>query len=220
MKHIFFAILVIGIYATAPKNSLGAPSCTVLGNPTDIQTYGSNYTLYYDDTKNCYGSTNIHDEYVYDGSNGNGATQKSTGWILRGCYKCRNNKKAEVTSTSTPCGNYSFYRCVDCTTGCTNCESDLTGQPYKEGYLRIQNRQCLNCICEVTSTSYSCDKGYYGYPGSSDTGCTRCPQSGNTYGTTSTYGSQSITACYIPSNTDIEDTTGTYHFTQSCYYKN
>lgn len=215
---ILLAILTISIYITAPQNSFG--SCTVLGI-NEIDTYGPNYTLFYKDT-NCYSNSGSHikDEYLYDGSTGTGATQKSTGWILRNCYTCRNNKKSDLISVDAPCGSYRIYGCIDCTSGCTNCESDLMPQPYKEGYVRSQNRQCLNCACQVTSNYYACAPGYYGTSTDGNTGCTRCPASGNTYGTTATYGTQSITYCYIPSNTDITDDTGTYRFTSTCYYKN
>lgn len=64
-----------------------------------------------------------------------------------------------------------------------------------------------------------CQQGYYKATAGA-TSCTRCPSSGGVYGTTDSTGSKAITDCYIPAATSISDTSGTYQFTDDCYYKN
>ena len=88
--------------------------------------------------------------------------------------------------------------------------------------------------CTATTTYSSCNAGYgynsimqsctvcrVGYYSSGGTtACTRCPSSGGVYGTTDSTGSTAITDCFIPADTDMTDTTGTYHFADDCYYTN
>jgi len=71
-----------------------------------------------------------------------------------------------------------------------------------------------------------CARGYYGTNVSvtPPSGCTRCPSYDNTmnkdvYGTTAAAGSTSKTQCYIAPGTLLQDSTGTYTFTQKCDYK-
>lgn len=74
--------------------------------------------------------------------------------------------------------------------------------------------------CKTTaikaSCEYQCKKGYYG----SGQSCTRCPSSGGVYGTTAVAGATAITACYLPSGTAFNDTTGSGTYTDDCYYQN
>ena len=52
-----------------------------------------------------------------------------------------------------------------------------------------------------------------------DVTCPRCPSLGGVYGTTPINQCvNSVTACYIPANTSIRDTVGTYQFTSNCRY--
>ncbi|MBQ8293850.1 MAG: hypothetical protein IJX89_00490 [Alphaproteobacteria bacterium] len=79
------------------------------------------------------------------------------------------------------------------------------------------NTQQIRCNDEliIPACEYQCRAGYYG----DGTTCTRCPSSGGVYGT-SAAGSTAITSCYIPANSSMSDTTGTYTFTSNCYYSN
>lgn len=72
-------------------------------------------------------------------------------------------------------------------------------------------------VASDAKTSCVCDVGYYG---TTTTGCTRCPASGGTYGTTNGKGNTQITNCYFPAGLSIKDSVGTYQYTQDCYYSN
>lgn len=85
-----------------------------------------------------------------------------------------------------------------------------------------------------TAFAYGCNKGYYGrynltaVATASGTTCTRCPSIANSdsqiYGTTANtpneqnFNNIKITECYIPNNTQITDLTGTFIYTQNCFY--
>lgn len=72
-----------------------------------------------------------------------------------------------------------------------------------------------NMVTCHTSDNYICDVNYYGNPNASplDPTCTRCPSGGYTTGT----GATSITKCYVNGGSD---STGTFSYTQACYYNN
>lgn len=75
------------------------------------------------------------------------------------------------------------------------------------------------CTCDNTTVSaYMCAKNYYGNPTSpTDTNaCTRCPANS----ITTDIGATSITSCYLKAGRSFSDTTGTYEYTENCYYKN
>lgn len=79
----------------------------------------------------------------------------------------------------------------------------------------LTNRKC----------EYRCAAGSYGSPTSSTSGCSRCPYIGgggtsfilNIYGN-SEAGSTGITDCYAEADTEYSDSTGTFKFTDDCYY--
>lgn len=101
---------------------------------------------------------------------------------------------------------------------------DGTWTTVSDGYEKKVDKECTNNYelgtCERTeSTSYRCAAGYYGRTVNGTTGCTRCPSSGGVYGT-SAAGSTAITSCYIPSGTTSSDGTGTFEYTEDCYYTN
>lgn len=74
--------------------------------------------------------------------------------------------------------------------------------------------------CNVTKgTKYRCAAGYYGSSTNGTTGCTRCPASGEIYGT-STAGSATVALCYLAPGTSLSDSTGTFEYTENCYYTN
>ncbi|MDE6482091.1 MAG: hypothetical protein K2L25_04715 [Alphaproteobacteria bacterium] len=105
---------------------------------------------------------------------------------------------ANVAYTMSPCCD-SDGKAVGGATGCyvISCKTGMVASDAK-----------TSCVCDV---------GYYG---TTTTGCTRCPASGGTYGLTSGKGSTQITDCYFPAGLLIKDTTGTYQYTQDCYYSN
>lgn len=73
-----------------------------------------------------------------------------------------------------------------------------------------------NYTCTSTSsTQYGCAANYYTTattPSASMT-CSACPSSGK-----SSIGNTAITGCYIPANTTLTDTSGSYKYTSDCYY--
>lgn len=115
----------------------------------------------------------------------------------------------------------------DCDGTCTNCTSTLWTD-YATGYQNKTTATCNTVTCKCTkSTDYRCAAGYYksgvirclgSIDGSAScSGCSRCPPSGGIYGS-SAPGSTAITACYIPTDTSMSDSTGTYTYTSNCYY--
>jgi len=64
-------------------------------------------------------------------------------------------------------------------------------------------------------TSCVCNIGYYG---TTTTGCTRCPPEGGIYGLTAAKGKTKKTDCFFPAGMSIKDTSGTYEYTEDCYY--
>ncbi len=82
---------------------------------------------------------------------------------------------------------------------------------------------------------YTCNQGYYGIPAFTAqsnynyTKCTRCPALDGTTSATQIYGvvpasagngyqNYSVTNCYIPKDTAISDATGTFTYTENCFY--
>lgn len=76
--------------------------------------------------------------------------------------------------------------------------------------------QCYAACTANAKTYTACKPGYYLNSGK----CTRCPSSGETYGTTVDNNTGGITSCYIPSGTSFSDTSGAGTYTGDCYYKN
>lgn len=71
--------------------------------------------------------------------------------------------------------------------------------------------------CVLLGTIYvSCKPGYY----LSSDDCIRCPSSDGIYGTTEDYNTGDITSCYIQSGTGGIDDTGSWVYTENCYYTN
>lgn len=108
---------------------------------------------------------------------------------ITSCDKCSDGYTR--TSKSEQCGssNILAYTCVENTCTCPTCPATITGK-VSTGYIRTQyqncNRRNEGCICEVTSTKYSCESEYY-QSGDIDcqarqststmtcSGCTKCP---------------------------------------------
>lgn len=80
----------------------------------------------------------------------------------------------------------------------------------------VYTKSASGYVCTSTSsTQYGCATNFYTTatsPSASMT-CSACPSSGK-----SAIGNTTITGCYIPANTDLTDTSGTYKYTSNCYY--
>lgn len=123
----------------------------------------------------------------------------------------------------------SRYYCVDAEANQTchicRCNNNQTytawaadsGNRVKRTKYSTQDVDSYTCT-SAESTEYGCAAGYYqsGGSGSAMT-CTRCPSSGGVYGTNAA-GTTDITSCYIPSNTQMNETSGKSVFTSNCYY--
>ena len=79
----------------------------------------------------------------------------------------------------------------------------------------IPNMTHAACTANGT-TYYACKPGYYLASGN----CVRCPSSGGVYGTTPDNNTGGITSCYIPSGNSGSDATGSFTYTENCYYSN
>lgn len=110
---------------------------------------------------------------------------------------CSPNNGANVSYTMSPCCNSDGYA-VGTATGC------YVGA-CKTG--RVPSDDKTSCVCQI---------GFYGTVTSE---CTQCPSSGGIYGMTAEKGKTSINDCFIPAGASIQDTTGTYKYSQNCYYK-
>lgn len=124
--------------------------------------------------------------------------------------------------SDSDCGSTSEYGCINnrCAK-CKSCSGASTGTwtPHSTGY---QKRTVTTCNCNgtlTTHTEYRCDTGYYGTTSNGTSGCTRCPSSGDIYGS-SVASSISITKCYLPSGTGFSNSTGSGTYTDNCYYTN
>ena len=125
-----------------------------------------------------------------------------TGALNPECKKCPDN------ATTNQSGSMTIGECL--------CKAGYYGT------LTDENSICMKCPANSTSTAGSktiddcqCNKGYY----KNGASCERCPSIGNVYGTTETSGATSINQCYIPSNTSITDTIGTFNFVSVCNYE-
>lgn len=76
--------------------------------------------------------------------------------------------------------------------------------------------------CDIHNQKWvSCADGWYGLPefdnGEALMGCSKCPSPGST--TPRWDGKETqITSCYIPATKKLTDISGTYSYTQDCYY--
>lgn len=108
----------------------------------------------------------------------------------------------------------------DCSSGCPDCETSSWSN-HSTGYQKrtVANCNTLTCICSK-KTEYRCAEGYYGSSTNGTSGCIKCPSLDGISGNSAS-GTQTITNCYIPANTNLSDSAGTYVFTPSnCYYSN
>lgn len=100
--------------------------------------------------------------------------------------------------------------------GCSTCSDCTTIDwgAYSTGYEKRTVATCNTSTCVCTKTAeYRCAVGYYGTSTNGTSGCTRCPESGQ-----SVAGSTDITSCYLPAGTAFSDSTGSGTYTSDCYY--
>lgn len=148
------------------------------------------------------------------------------------CTRCSTSGSGAslCDATYNPCHTQSvtikgqIYCALQAGTTCT-----ITGatqaklfSPYcKDYYGTGQNSVCrvvmcgTNMVANTDKTECLCKIGYYG---TSTTGCAECPKLGTVPAITSQIGTTDITKCFIPAGISITDNTGTYKFTNSCYY--
>lgn len=117
------------------------------------------------------------------------------------CYACPENSTTEAIGA----GSINYCKCSD-------------------GFYMDSNNTCIKCengstggSGAVGADSCKCNSGYY----KSGTTCQKCPNfdSMNTVSGMSPAGATSISQCYMTSSTNLEDTTGYFHFSENCQYK-
>lgn len=97
-------------------------------------------------------------------------------------YKCNHNNRAYETASTTTCKRVSGGKPTSCS-GCKGCQTtthweDASNPAYQQQYhynfSPISGTDRYQCVKTMDSL-YQCNKGYYGNPGSSMTGCNACP---------------------------------------------
>ena len=97
-------------------------------------------------------------------------------------YKCNHDNRAYETATTTTCKRMSGGKPTSCS-GCKGCQTttyweDASNPAYQQQYhynfSPISGTDRYQCVKTMDSL-YQCNKGYYGNPGSSMTGCNACP---------------------------------------------
>lgn len=136
------------------------------------------------------------------------------------CSACPSGYNTIEEMVSIPCGAIATVK--RCRKPCTT-DSDCDASPdwTCSGAYCSQNTQTCDTttkVCSKPTTKYKCNIGYYGRPLNATSGCTRCPSSGGTYGTTDEIGAVAITECYLPSGTSFLDMSGKGVYTDKCYY--
>lgn len=97
-------------------------------------------------------------------------------------YKCNHDNRAYETASTTTCKRMSGGKPTSCS-GCKGCQTtthweDASNPAYQQQYhynfSPISGTDRYQCVKTMDSL-YQCNKGYYGNPGSSMTGCNACP---------------------------------------------
>lgn len=144
-------------------------------------------------------------------------------------YKCNHDNRAYETATTATCKRMSGGKPATCS-GCkrcltTNAWEDASNPAYQQQYhynfSPISGTDKYQCVKTMDSL-YQCNKGYYGNPGSSMTGCNACPTleqsnltivsqndacDGYQFVYTATFGATSINDCYASTGNDGTDST-------------
>lgn len=135
-------------------------------------------------------------------------------------YPFDNNYGVKVTETSkyqTNCPSHSY--------GLATCEC-VKEYSYKctSGYYGTATSESAGCTkCPSNATcaggnlsTFVCAKGYY----KNGSACTACPSLNGVAGTTTSTGATSITSCYIRSSSSFSDVSGSWRYSDDCYYVN
>lgn len=139
-------------------------------------------------------------------------------YTVYSCASCKSGySRREQVAVLSPTCIVQYNICEENCTGCTGCTSDATWSAAGTGYEKKVTATC-NCNTCNRTTQYRCAAGYYGRPTNGTSGCSPCDKIGG-HGT-SNAGSTAKTSCYVPANSNITDTIGTYHFTSNCFYMN
>ena len=145
-------------------------------------------------------------------------TKCKSGYQLTKRYRFQDLIAYTLSSCQQYCTSTNFYieydECEKCAIPCSSTTSWLTSNG-KTGYERR-----TVCSSGCGTYEYRCAAGYYGKPTNDTSGCTKCPSSGNVAGQSVAGSNSAITSCYIPANTSLSDSTGTYQYTSNCYYSN
>lgn len=104
--------------------------------------------------------------------------------------------------------------CMECI-GCSGCSS-TDWITIRTGYEQRTQATC-DCNTCTKTVQYRCAAGYYGTTTNGTSGCTPCPALDGVSGTSSA-GNTLVSNCYIPENTVIKDSYGTYTLVSKCYY--
>ena len=178
-------------------------------------------------TATAYSSSHCGTTAAYTLSNCSSSTKKCFGGAyVQTCDTCASGyTRTSKTYTPFGCSNaYTYYYCKsdgggigggDLVKACFS-DADCTegvGTTTIVGGTKTVTGDCVDGSCEY-NTSVRCNANYYA---SLSIRCSSCPSVGGVSGV-SAAGSTSITSCYIPANTNIEDTLGTFKFTSNCYY--
>lgn len=137
------------------------------------------------------------------------------------CVGCTYGEKATLLDYRVGTGSNCYAKCSNC-----------SGGTYQDSY-RHMNTSCKVCPAGTESNGSGarscreCSAGSYApqgssycsmcqeatYSGAGAESCTPCPEPGY-----SGWGSPSIESCYVGPYDTFEDDTGTYTFTQTCYW--
>ncbi|MBD5389404.1 hypothetical protein HDR63_04080 [bacterium] len=107
--------------------------------------------------------------------------------------------------------SYGWCLDVDASVECETCNLQTEWRTHSAGYQVRKTGTCLPATCEFIA-EYRCDAGYYGNPGATASGCTKCPND-----RTRPIGAPSLVQCYLAPNT-YTDTTGTFDISANCFY--
>lgn len=157
-------------------------------------------------------------------------------------YGTMNHNTMQTQNSCTLPYSVTVYSCK-CNSNCTGTTSTTNSTTH---VVTSTKRACDGSYCSATNT-YSCASGYCGNPTSPSGTCTKIPENAMCAGTqiacnggyfmqngkcepckgldsisrgsTPYYGMTDESQCYIPANTDIKDSKGTYKFKENCFYK-
>lgn len=118
------------------------------------------------------------------------------------------------------CGLNSSYDSSCTNEEICNCELEITTNNTSHVITTVTGTRKLGCNgtiryaeCLRSIPRYTCENGYYGTPLNSTSGCNKCPEPG-----TSKTPATDLSQCYIPAERTNSDSTGTYIYTNNCYY--